>query len=270
MIGLFILASLTLLSQILCLLTGNKLDTGVRKYPGARITLSPLVSDIRGTVNDLAFSIWKTGVNYVRGKTNAIQNPQSLGQNQFREDMAELSKNWRADLNDGSRALYDTYAQSSPGMGPSDGGVNELIKGNHGKMSGFNAFILTHQWLRSVGITGLVNAPVGAVAPTQPTNVAVSFAGGTATVTWTTPANAEVGAICRIWGRVEGMKGHVQIIATEAFDTDTKDITTIRGGKGVSFPFTDITGKVLHVQMDTVNPTGGKSAGSNVAQAVIA
>ena len=137
-------------------------------------------------------------------------------------------------------------------------------------MSGFNAFILTHQWLRSVGIVGLVNAPVAAVAPTQPTNVAVVVVAGTATVTWVTPTEAEVGAICRIWLRVEGIAGHVQLNTTEAFDTDTKDILTVRGGNGVSFPLTDIVGKVLHVQMDTVNPTGGKSAGSNVAQAVIA
>ena len=145
-----------------------------------------------------------------------------------------------------------------------------MIKGNNGKMTGFNAFILSNTWLATIGLPFTLDAPLAAIAPSQPTNVAVSFLAGTATVTWVKPDQAAAGSICRIWGRVEGIKGHVQLITTEAFDTLTKDITTIRGADGAPIPFTSLVGKFLHVQMDTVEILGTKSPGSNVPSALIA
>ncbi len=236
----------------------------------ARIKLGPLVSDIRGTVNELAFSIWKSGVAYVRGKSGAIQNPQSSSQGLKRAVVALLSKRWRSVLSQVERDGWDTWALTQPGKGDNDGGINNMIKGNNGVMSGFNAHILANTWLASAGIGFKTIAPNAAPAPTPPTTVAVTFAGGIATVTWNTPGTAEAGAICRIWGRIEGIKGHVQLITTAAFDANTKDITSVRAAKGNNILLAALVGKTMHVQIDTVNPTGGKSAGSNVAQAVIA
>ena len=170
----------------------------------------------------------------------------------------------------GQRGEWDTWALTDPGKGDNDGGINNMIKGNSGDLSGFNAFVMAQMWLYSAGLGGVADAPLADVAPSAPTGVGVAFAAGTATVTWTTPNNATVGAICRIFGRVEGIKGHVQLITTEAYDTDTKDIIAIRGADGQSILFTSLVGKIFHVQMDTVNPEGTKSAGSNSIGAVIA
>lgn len=236
----------------------------------ARIVLAPIVTDIRGKLGDLVFSSWKAGVNYVRTVTGVIKNAQSLSQNGTRKYITRFSKRWRSTLTQAQRDEWKTYALTQPGKGPSDGGINNMIKGNNGKMTGFNAFILTNMWALTAGLGPVPDAPLAAPAPQAPSTVAVSFLAGTATITWVTPDPAEVGAYCRIWGRIEGIVGHVQLIVNEAYDTDTKDILAIRGANGASILFTSLVGKVLHVQMDTVNPTGGKSAGSNVASAVIA
>ncbi|MBA7584139.1 hypothetical protein ES708_26092 [subsurface metagenome] len=235
----------------------------------AKIVLAPIVTDIRGKLGSLVFSAWKSGVNYVRTVTGVIKNPQSIQQGIKRAVVASLSKTWRATLSQVERDGWDAYALTEPGKGPSDGGINNMIRGNSGKMTGFNAYILANTQLNSA-VLGFVDiAPIATPAPTAPINVDVTVLAGTATVTWIAPALAEVGAVCRIYGRIEGIRGHVQLITTEAFDTLTKDITAIRSANGVDLLLAALVGKTLHVQMDTVNPTGGKSAGSNVASAVI-
>ncbi|MBA7577254.1 hypothetical protein ES708_19101 [subsurface metagenome] len=235
----------------------------------ARITLAPLVTDIRGKLGDLVFSQWKAGISYVRSTTGVIKNAHSFAQSIKRAVLAQLSKQWRSTLTQGERDGWDDYALTEPGKGPSDGGVNNMIRGNGGKMTGFNAYILANTQLNSAVLGFVSAAPIAAPAPTAPLAVAVSVLAGTATVTWIVPTNAEVGAICRIYGRIEGIKGHVQLIVTEAFDTLTKDILAIRSANGAELLLSALVGKTIHVQMDTVNPTGGKSAGSNVAKAVI-
>ncbi|MBA7584482.1 hypothetical protein ES708_26437 [subsurface metagenome] len=229
-----------------------------------------MVTDVRGKLGGLVFSAWKSGVNYVRTLTGVIKNPQSVAQGIKRAVVAQLSKMWRSALTAQERADWNTYALTEPGKGPSDGGINNMIRGNSGKMTGFNAYLLANTQLNSAVLGFVTVAPIAAPAPTAPVNVTVGIAAGTATVEWIAPAEVEAGAICRIYGRIEGIKGHVQLITTEAFDTLTKAIVAVRGANGADLLLSALVGKTLHVQMDTVNPTGGKSAGSNVASAVIA
>ncbi|GAI26263.1 unnamed protein product [marine sediment metagenome] len=236
----------------------------------ARIVLAPLVTDIRGKLGDLVFSSWKAGVNYVRSITGVIKNPSSYDQVLQRQRVSVASKYWNVTLTAAQRAEWDTWALTQPGKGPSDGGVNHMIKGNSGNLSGFNAFLMSNGWLSSVHLVQADDAPLAAVAPGIPTNVAVVCVAGTATVTWNTPIPAIALSLCRIWGRIEGIKGHVQLISFEAYDANTKDITAIKGANGSSLLFTSLVGKRLWIQMDTVSPDGTKSAGSISTSVVIA
>jgi hypothetical protein len=63
---------------------------------------------------------------------------------------------------------------------------------------------------------------------------------------------------------------HKQKCKIEDCTVGTVDITTIRGALGKDVLLSAIVGTLIYVQLDTVNPTGGKSAGSNTVEVVIA
>lgn len=59
----------------------------------AKITLSPLIVDVRSKVADMVFSKWK-GVNYVRSRV-IPSNPQSDGQTAVRDALSQLVAIWK-------------------------------------------------------------------------------------------------------------------------------------------------------------------------------
>ena len=73
----------------------------------ARITLSPLLTDIRGKVADAVFSKWK-GVNYVRARVTP-SNPQTAAQTLQREALADCLLDWQS-IKAWAKAVWDTYA----------------------------------------------------------------------------------------------------------------------------------------------------------------
>jgi hypothetical protein len=48
------------------------------------------------------------------------------------------------------------------------------------------------------------------------------------------------------------------------------DIGNVKAALGHTLGVPLLVGELVYIQMDTINPTGGKSAGSNTAEVVIA
>ena len=216
----------------------------------------------------MTFSIQKTGVATVRQKALAIANPSSPDQAAIRCSLALLAGQWRDVLTQPQRDSWNTYALTKPGMGVKDGGILHLIKGNNGIMSGFNAFVLVNQWLKSVNKVAVGSAPIGQIAPTPPLNITATYLAPDMTIGWTIPATAKPNAVCRIWIGCHQPTCHRQLVAQESYNALTKVIAGFKGAQGVVIPFASAPGDYFF-QMDTVDADGTKSGPSNTVEVTV-
>ena len=228
----------------------------------ARIKLGAILSDIRGELQNGVYSIWKTGVHYIRNIAPVISNPHSTDQAYIRFLMSEYSKDWFDTLTEAQRENWNDWAQTKPGQGNGDGGIYNIIKGNNGIMSGFNAFIMANQWLSSAGCGAVTAAPIGVTPPSAPRNVAASYLDPDVTVTWIAPDTVKAGARVRIWLYHRQQLIHKQLVQSAAYDDLTADITNVKGANGDSVAIADYLGDYL-IQMDCVDPDGTKGPPSN-------
>lgn len=236
----------------------------------ARIVLGPNVLDMRGKIGALMYSIWKSGVHVCRAVPNIIANPASADQSNIRCKLAYYAKYWYDTLTAGQRDVWEQWALTEPGKGTKDGGILSLIKGNNGKMSGYNAFVMAQQWLYSSGQGMSINAPLGETPPTPPRDVNLAWVSPTLSVNWTPPESYNPDPVARIRIWIAHHKGlfHKQLSVNEDCTQVTKNMTQVKGAKGELIDLTDCLGEIM-VQMDTVNPNGTKSGPSNVAQIVL-
>jgi len=234
----------------------------------ARFKLGFGFADIRGKIGNFVYSIQKSGVSTIRQCAQAISNPMSADQAAIRGNLALLAGEWRDVLTQAQRDTWNTYALTKPGMGVKDGGILHLIKGNNGIMSGFNAFVLVNQWLKSVNKTAQGSAPIGQIAPTPPLSVSAVYAGGNMTVTWTAPVTMKPNAQARIWIGSHQPVCHRQLVAIEEANAGTKVITGFKGANGIVIPFASAPGDYFF-QMDTVDIDGTKSGPSNTFEVTV-
>lgn len=236
----------------------------------ARIKFTGLISEIRGQLNDTIIQGWKSGVFSVKKMMSAVNNPNSSRQDLMRSVMSEYSKKWTDALTSSERTLWENYAATGPGAYPKAPGNRQIIPTNGGVMSGINAYCMTNAWLITAGMAAVTSPPISATPPGKPEDVAATCAGGTITVTWTAPVSKEANAYARIWIASASNKFHRQKVRIEDVTVGSQTITQVRGAKGGLMDLTGLVGELCYIQMDTVNPTGGKSAGSNTADVVIA
>jgi len=238
--------------------------------PMAKIKFTGLISEIRGQLNDVIIQGWKSGIFSVKKMMSAVNNPNSPAQDKARAAVASLSKMWTDVLTEPQRAAWEAFAKTKPGYYPAVPGVRQIIPTNGGIMSGLNAFVMSNGWLSSVSVTATGIAPITATPPGPPTVVAATCAGGTLTVTWVTPSPCIAGSKCRIWIASASGKFHRQIVATEAFDAQTKAISSIKAALGKALTVAQLAKELCYVQSDVVSPDGTKSYGSNTAEVVLA
>lgn len=117
----------------------------------ARIVLSGLLQDIRGSIGASTFSAWK-GITYMRNKAITVSNPQTMSQEAVRANLAISVASYRA-LTEIQKALWEEYAQQQKNTNSADEVVGDFgIIPQAGKtQSGFNAYIGVNQVLFSAG-----------------------------------------------------------------------------------------------------------------------
>lgn len=226
----------------------------------ARIKLGVILNDIRGSVGNYTYSIWKAGVQVLRSKASVISNPESAQQAKFRCNMAVMAAAWSA-LTVAQQAEWQDFADTKPGFGNGDGGIRNLIKGNGGVMSGWNAFVLSNQWLKSCALAQVTAAPLGVASPGAPTNVAAAWSVNKIHVTWTDPAGIIAGDKIRVWITSRNGLIHKQICRIVADAVAQEDIVSFEGAGGVTVDTVDYPGDYI-IQLDCVTQTGVKSGPS--------
>ncbi len=136
----------------------------------ARVTYSPLVSDVSGSVGDTTFSKWK-GQSYIREKVTP-SNPKTAAQTAQRDAMKETVALWQS-LSDATTGLYDAGVSGQP-------------------KSGYNSFVERNVTAikNDAALTG-PKRPPGTDPTLLPTPDDVSAATGTGSgevdITWTDP-----------------------------------------------------------------------------------
>jgi len=139
----------------------------------ARLVLSDIISDIRGTVGTHTYSYWK-GIHLVKNRSVNFRSPwESNHQDEYRLFIAKVSQYWTSGLSQAQRDGWETYADyiatlGYPYYGP---GVEKLVGWRQygGIMSGFNAYVLTNMLRRSIGKTTILeDDPLAINPPPQP------------------------------------------------------------------------------------------------------
>lgn len=245
----------------------------------ARISLSEVLQNIAGSVGEHTYGCWK-GVNYLRQKAVTISNPCSLVQASVRAALSALAKMWHTDLTAAQRALWNELAQglksASEQVGPNGNGgagILQVIPGNGGVMSGFNAFIQANVTALMAGFAyaspPVPDAPMGIDAPNAPTNLAFTQYCNSGVppcwilVSWDDPVDAPVGSIIRLWALSLDAGVHRQIVLLAALETAGPGFTEIKAAQGAVHNLNDLPGH-YHLQVDCVSPQGLKSPPSNV------
>lgn len=226
------------------------------------------VSRLQGRSGEVNFKRWKSGVLVVQNVSTGVGNPNSPSQMIQRQVFAAFSRAWLTVLSAQQRADWETYALTMPGKYADAPGVRQIIGSNGGIMSGINALCLTNAWLVSAGLAEIIDPPLAAPAPSPISDLAASSVAGTVTVTWEKVTSEDL-SVARIWmASVQGTF-HKQIVGLEDSDLETKDITTVKAALGKSILLATLVGQYVYIQADVVNPTGGKSAGSNTYELLL-
>lgn len=239
----------------------------------ARVKLSGLIDDIRGTVSDVVFAPWKAGTMYVRKKAFIRNNPRSADQKKMRTFLQWFSTQWFDLLTQAQRVLWNDYAATDAagrhGGAQYSGGGGNIIKGNTGVMSGFNAFLMINQ--RLVAMDDITTYDPATVQRTPPVlgpspmveNLAVAYAAGTFTVTWTAPVGTVADDMLRIWVRSYDTGAHAQIVSYLLVTAETIGITNIKFTNGIVIPVLNKLG-VYDFQADVQSVEGVLSAPSQI------
>lgn len=234
----------------------------------ARIWLSEVLNDIRGSVKNHVYSVWK-GLNYLREKAVTIANPNSADQTNIRAKTTQVSKRWYDTLTQVQRDLWAEYAEALTPREGDAGGVRNLIPDNGGVMSGYNAYIMLNLLAYSAGVTTLItfidDAPIGITPPNAPTLLSGAWDVPTCciTVAWTDPVGALVGTMIRVWAYSGNGGAHKQLVGTVALAAETYALCSIKGALGANFNVRDLPGHYL-IQIDAVGPNGQKSPPTRV------
>lgn len=239
----------------------------------ARIWLSEIANDIRGSIKNHTYSIWK-GLNYIRQKAASISNPNSIYQAVIRAKTTACSKRWYATLTQGQRDLWNEYAAALPPKPGDGGGTRQVIPDNRGVMSGFNAYVTLNLWAFSALVVDDANfiddAPIGVDAPNAPTVLLCAWDVPTCCInlTWTDPIAALVGSKIRIWAVSLDSGAHRQLRSAVALAAEAYALCNLRVALGSLQNVRDLPGHYL-IQIDTIGPNGQKSPPSNVCAVTV-
>jgi hypothetical protein len=242
----------------------------------ARIKLGAMIADIRGKLQNAVYSLAKGGVHYVKNIPASVLNPNSIDQGAARARLMEAAADWSS-LTPGEQAAWAAVAVRCGALSKENpSGIEHLVPAIGFDGSGFNAYVAfrTRSRLSGVSLADFNTAWRLGVAtetqPTAPTITAVAFLAGTVTVDYTDPIASDVAAKIAMWAGSREKVYHPQIKGYDALGVLSWPFSTLKAAKGIVIPFTETTGGILMCQLQTINPSGWASPGSNTMEAVIA
>ncbi len=237
----------------------------------AKIVLSALISDMRGSLGGSVIANWK-GRAYIRQKSMLVGNPMTGEQVAVREYFADSVALWRG-MTQIQKALWEEYAQSLGSASASDEsvGAKGIIPKTSTIQSGMNAFIGANQMVLRSGFTRTVLPPTGnAPAGVTATDVAPLVGVGYQVIGFS-PAHCldNQRQKVAIWQKLDRAGAHAHIIELgDALDVcpaiptpQDATIESVRVGAGhtvETVPIANLLPIGMWVQMVTMSENGRK------------
>lgn len=232
----------------------------------AKIILSDLLNDIRGSIGAHVYSVWR-GVHYIREKAASISNPNSGVQEMVRLALSVASARWSSTLTPAQRALWNELAQrwGSAAKENSSKGYKDLMPSLGRNMSGYNAFVRAAVLNSRVGIAVVDDAPMGVDMPKPPLGLSITPDGPPITkldIAWTDPVDMGAADKIGVWVEVVGI-AHKQIIDAVAKAGETAPVVAVRGANGdaIGLPI-----GLYRFQLATNSEFGMRSAGGRIVE----
>lgn len=194
----------------------------------AKITMSALVSDVRGKIGSQVFSSWK-GRHYVKNLPTTLRNPISERQGKVRASLANSAVGWQT-MPPETKLMWRQYAKEISSSSVHDIGTSNIIPKKGTLMSGFNAYTAVNTRLTNANLP-TVNLPPTSTPPAI-LSASVANAYGLILIEATTGTGAEVGDIVRIFQKADYPKAITNIaltIAVTADDLNQDGSATVRG-----------------------------------------
>jgi hypothetical protein len=231
----------------------------------AKVKFSPMIQDIRGSINNGTFSNLR-GQSYLKSKSKTVGNPQTALQKSVRDTLTAYSRRWFQVLSDAQRAGWTQLAAliTTVAKAQKETGTKSLMKSTKKPVSGISAYVGLNAICVRLGLTPTDDAPLGDDAPGVPTGVTAVYATTPSpqiTVSWTEPAGIVTDGLVIIWAKSSKNFKAVQLAAGVVKGTATQVITKLRGKAG---KYLDICADNYTFQLQTVNPDGLKSPGSEI------
>jgi len=224
----------------------------------AQVTFTGGIQSIRGTVNNMVFKLWKTGVTTVQNKQTSVRNPGTEEQGRVRQLLATLSKRWMQNLTENDRDAWETLAKAGPYRINREGGVRAVIRTTNKKYSGKNAYLMYNALAASVGATTPIDSPqLHEVSPLEPTTPTATYDGTKITVTWGDIPNVMPSDFVRAWIANASQDCHRQMVDFAPGAAKTMNITTVKGANGADFDISKFEGGIFYIQLDTVSQATG-------------
>ena len=232
----------------------------------AKIVLSDLLNDIRGSIGAHTYSVWK-GTHYIREKASSIENPNSAAQVTVRNRLALLAQRWSNTLTAAQHAAWGEIAQKwgTAAKENASKGYRDLMPDLGRNMSGYNAYIAAGVANARIGKAAADNPPLGADIPKPPSGLAVTPDGPPITkltITWTDEPDMGANDIVGIWLEIVGL-AHKQYNTGIGIGVQTYDLTQARGDNGANI---GIPIGIYRVQLCTYNDYGFRSFGSELVE----
>ena len=237
----------------------------------AVIKLGAIISDIRGKLQNGIYSLATGGVHYVKNIPASVTNPNSEDQQLVRQTLQFAAKTWYGTLTDAQRTGWEEMAQILAGLSSEgNGGILNLVPPIGMKGSGLNAFVAFYTRSVAAGLTPTLDAPIGEQQPLPPTGVSAAYLNPDLTFTFTQPVIHEVGAWVAVWIATHEKIYHKQIIGYhDATFPMPYVLQSARGAKGKYLAFNKVAPCNMIVQMQTINPSGWASEGSQTIEVAI-
>lgn len=194
----------------------------------AKITMSALVSDVRGKIGSQVFSSWK-GRQYVKNLPTTLRNPVSERQGKVRASLANSATGWQTMLPE-TKLIWRQYAKEISSSSVHDIGTSNIIPKKGTLMSGFNAYTAINTRLTNANLP-TVNLPPTSTPPAI-LSASVANAYGLILIEATTGVGAEIGDVVRIFQKADYAKAITNIalnIKVTAEDINLDGSATVKG-----------------------------------------
>lgn len=210
-----------------------------------------------------AAQIWK-GLQVVRDYSGWIGQTPSKKNKALKAKEAFFAARFRHDLTVAQQNLWNQFAGTLGSAVDREKSDNvalakNIIPKRRKLMTGLDAYVGLNLAAHQSGMmTPLDTPPYGEATPPPPIDVDVTYAGGTATVTWTDPTlvGTPMTKIVRVWAKLLEKGNHVQIVGFLTIpSTGSFTFTELRSGHAHNSPkimLSQLGTANLAIQMDTI------------------